>query len=76
MQFIFAIALLLISAVLGALMAPKPPPPDTLGQFVFPTFSDGTPQAVIFGDVWLPTWMVLWYGNLSVESISSSGGKK
>ena len=76
MQFVFAIALMLISAIVGSLLAPKPTPPDNMGQFVFPAFTDGTPQAVIFGDVWLNNWFVLWYGNFYVQTIYSGGGKK
>lgn len=76
MQFVFAIALLLVSAVISALNQPKPPPPANLGQFNFPQYDDGTPQTIIFGDVWITDWFVLWYGDLSSQAIYGGGGKK
>jgi hypothetical protein len=47
----------------------------TLAEFDFPQFEDGTPNAVLFGDGWTNSWMVLWYGNFSTIKIKA-GGKK
>ena len=76
MQFIFAIAALVASY----LLTPKPkvetPKPATLDEFDFPQIEEGTPQCVIFGDVWIPDWTVLWFGNMRTSAIRSKGGKK
>ena len=76
MNFIFAIAALVVSY----LLTPKPkvetPKPATLDEFDFPQIEEGTPQCVIFGDVWIPDWCVLWFGNMRTSAIKSKGGKK
>lgn len=73
---IFAISTLVISYVI----MPKPkieaPKPSSLGDFDFPQVEEGTPQCVVFGDVWVPDWHILWYGNLRTSAIKSDGGKK
>lgn len=51
------------------------PKPATLSDFDFPTVDEGTPQCVVFGDVWVNDWMVLSYGNLRVKAIKSKSGK-
>jgi hypothetical protein len=54
---------------------PKPPASSTLADINIPTVDQGTPVPVVFGDVWIENWMVLWYGDLRVDPIKS-GGKK
>ena len=78
MQFVFAIALLVVSYAITALTARKPPSqgPTAINDIKFPIPTEGTPQAVIFGDVWTSDWMVLWVGNYKTEEIHASGGKK
>lgn len=78
MQFVIAIVLLIASMVITALMAPKPvkPKPAAITDFQFPQVQDGTPQSVIFGDVWSPDYQILWYGNLRTTDIRQSNGKK
>jgi hypothetical protein len=82
MNFVFAIAMLVISYAITALTAKKQPnndaKPARIGDFSFPTHDEGTAQAVVFGECWTEDWMVLYYGNLSSEAIKakSSGGKK
>lgn len=82
MNFVFALALLIISYTITALTAKKPKgvdaKPATFDDFNFPQHDEGTAQAVIFGDVWTSDWMILYYGNLSTEAIrqKSGGGKK
>lgn len=83
-QVLIALALIVVSAVLTALTAKKPArpidaAPAVLGDFNIPQIAEGTPQAVLFGDCWLESWQVLWYGNLRSEAITtdtSGGGKK
>jgi hypothetical protein len=83
MNWIFAIALLIISYTIQALTAKKPAgvedaKPATFSDFTFPQHEEGTPQPVIFGDVWIEDEMILYYGRLSSQAIrtQSSGGKK
>ena len=78
MNFLWAIGMLIASYAIQVLLAPKQQPPDraTLDDFDFPQVEDGTPQGVVFGDVWIESWHVLWYGNLRTSEVKSSGGKK
>lgn len=83
MNFLWSIALLIISYTITALTAKKPSgaenaKPATFQDFSFPQHEEGTPQAVIFGEVWTSDWMVLYYGNLRSEAIRAkpAGGKK
>jgi len=83
MNFVYAIALLIISYVITALITPKPKQPDPakpalFKDFQFPIPDEGTPQSIVFGDCWTPDWQVIWYGNMRTEPIqtSSGGGKK
>ena len=84
MNFVWAIALLIISYAITALTTPRPKKPDDakpaiLKDFQFPLAEEGTPQAVVFGDCWTPDWQVLWVGNYRTEEIRVStggGGKK
>lgn len=72
------LAVLAISIIVGIVLAPKPsiPKPATLEDFEFPVPDEGTPQAVVFGEVWVTGWMVLTYGNLRTKAVESEGGKK
>ena len=69
---------LIISIIVQIALAPKPqvPKPATFDDFDFPQAAEGTPQAVIFGDCWTASWMVLTYGNYRTTEIRKSGGKK
>lgn len=49
--------------------------PAALEDWDFPQSDEGTPQVVVFGDVWLKGPMVMWYGNYRTKKIKS-GGKK
>ncbi len=78
MQFVWAFALLVASYAITQLTARKPqaPKPATFDDFDFPQSAEGTPQPVVFGDVWLGAWLVLYYGNYGVEPIRGRSGKK
>jgi hypothetical protein len=78
MQFLWAIALLVASFAIQALITPKPekPKPAGMDEFDFPQTDEGTPQSVFFGDCWTSDWVVLWYGNLRTSAVKSKGGKK
>ena len=77
-MFLFAVALMIASYAITALMTPKPttPKPAAFDEFDLPQTEEGTPQAVIFGDVWTPDWIVLWYGNYRTSAVKSDGNKK
>jgi hypothetical protein len=46
-------------------MAPKPArrEPEQFEDLDFPQVEDGTPQCVVFGDVWISDWTILGLGN-------------
>ena len=77
---LIAFALLVVSAAITALTTKRPSiqneKPATLDEFQIPQIKEGTPQAVVFGDVWLTGWQVLWYGNLQVDPIMASTPSK
>ena len=76
-NLIFAVASLVASYFISAVFAeqPAPPKPASLDDFDFPQIEDGTPQTVIFGDVVIEGWMVLWYGNFRTSAIEAEAGK-
>lgn len=65
------IVLIVASFVLAAALRPKAavPKPAAFEDFDFPQSTEGTPQAVVFGDVWLEGWMVLGVGNYRTTPI-------
>lgn len=78
---LIAFALLVVSATITALTTKKSPSQDAaaskLAEFQIPNITEGTAQTVVFGDVWLTSWQVLWYGDLRTEAIRSArSGKK
>lgn len=77
MNFLWAIGMLIVSYAIQILITPKPEAPKAAAfeDFDFPQMEDGTPQAIVFGDVWSPDWTVLWYGNYRTSKIKASGGK-
>lgn len=51
------------------------PEKATISDFDLPTPKEGTPQKVVFGDVWIKDWTVLTFGNLRTSSVRSKSGK-
>lgn len=78
MNFLWAIGMLIASYAITVMLTPKAevPKPSALEDFDFPQIDEGTPQAVVFGDVWIQDWMVLWYGNMRTSKIKAKGSKK
>lgn len=68
---------LALSIIISIALTPKPTVPEaaTLDDFQFPQVDEGTPQIVVFGDVWINGWMVLAYGDLRTQDIEKSGKK-
>lgn len=82
MNFLWAIALLVASYAITALLTPKPKSSGDAAASMFkdvqfPIAEEGSSQAVVFGDCWTPDFQVIWYGNMKTETIKAgSGGKK
>lgn len=79
MQFLWALGLLVASYFIQSLVTQnKSTKPERAGlkDFDFPQVEEGTPQIVVFGDVWIEDWTVLWYGRMRTSSIKAKGGKK
>lgn len=72
-----ALILLVVAYVIQSFLMPKPPvnKPATLEDFDIPQHEEGTPEAIIFGDVWTGGPQVLWYGRLRTKKIKAEGGK-
>lgn len=70
--------LLVVSYIVSAALAPKPPKPKpaALNDFDIPMAEQGRPIPVVFGTVLLTGANVMWYGDLRTTPIKSKGGKK
>ncbi|AYH46092.1 hypothetical protein [Azoarcus sp. DN11] len=77
MEVLTALAMMVVSYTVAYLTRPKPtkPKPASLSEFDLPVAEEGTPQCVIFGDVWTGDWQVLSYGNFRTRPIKTSNGK-
>ena len=74
--FAWALVAVVASFIITSLtMKQQNQKPASLEDFQVPQVDEGTPHAVVFGDVWLDGWQVLWYGNFRTTKITS-GGKK
>lgn len=73
----WALISLVVSRALSYILTPRPiaPKASVLSDFDFPQVDEGTPQMVVFGEVWTDGWMVLWFGNLRTTKIKASGKK-
>lgn len=71
METLIYIAIIVVSYFVAQSMAPKPktPKPAAFEDFQFPQAEEGTPQTVVFGDVWSGDWTVLALGNYSTSPI-------
>ena len=70
--------LLVVSYIVSAALAPKPPKPKSaaLEDFDIPLAEQGRPIPVVCGTMLITGPDVLWYGGLRTTPIKSSGGKK
>ena len=78
MEIWWALSFLVVSYVITIALTPKvqPPKPEAFEDFDFPQVEDGTPQAVVFGDVWSGDWTVLAVGNYRTQAIKKKSGGK
>ncbi|HGE7051778.1 TPA: hypothetical protein ACGCAJ_004771 [Serratia marcescens] len=74
----WALAMLVASVLINAALAPKPAQPKagTLEDFDIPQVKEGTPQSVIFGEVWTSDWQVLGFGNFRTQAVKAKQAKK
>ena len=75
MQYLIILA---ASLILSYALAPKPPQPKppTIDDIEAPTAEQGRAIPVIFGEVWVTSPNVVWFGALRTEPIRKKGGKK
>jgi hypothetical protein len=75
-----AILIWVATTVIGWLLTPKPPKPDTPqpGNIEAPVASEGQPIPVLFGTRVIRQPNCVWYGDVMTTEIrkSSGGGKK
>lgn len=78
-MFLWALAMMVLSTLINLVLAPRPQQqtakPANFEDFKFPQHEEGTPQMVVFGDVWIEEWMILWYGNYRKQPIKRTSGK-
>ncbi|WP_121775736.1 hypothetical protein, partial [Acinetobacter bereziniae] len=67
----FQVALFVVSLIISYALQPKTQKPKAAAfeDFDFPTADEGTPQIVVFGDVWLTDWTVIGTGNYRNQPI-------
>jgi hypothetical protein len=71
-----AIIIMIVTTLVTAMMMkPQKQKAASLDDFNLPTYEDGTPQLVLFGDGWVSGPMMVFYGNLRTKKIKASGGK-
>lgn len=70
--------ILIVSVVVSAMLAPKPPKPKPagIGDFDVPTATEDRTIPVVFGRVWITGPNVVWYGDLATAAKKSKGGGK
>jgi len=66
-----ALIVMIVASALTYALRPhvKAPGPDKLSDVNIPTIESGKAVPVVFGDVWIDSWMVLWYGDLGNTAI-------
>lgn len=70
--------MMVVSMVISIATAPKAtqPTPGTYDDMNIPQIDEGTPQTVIFGEVWISDWMVLATGNFRTSKVQAKSAKK
>lgn len=63
---IFVVSLVISHATRSKAAAQRP---AAFEDFEFPQADEGTPQAFVFGDVWIEDWTVVGVGNYRTEPI-------
>lgn len=75
---IYAVSALVASYAIVAYITPEVEDAKrgTLDDFDYPQVDEGTPQAVIFGDVVTEDFHVLYYGNLRTSPVKAENVSK
>lgn len=78
LNFVIQIAIMIVSSLISAALAPKPKPPKpaSITDFELPTAEEGREIPVVFGEVWITGPNVLWYGDLTSKPIKKKAKKK
>lgn len=78
MNFFVQLLVLVVTSLIQAALAPKPPSPKpaSISDFDVPTAEEGREIPVIFGEVLITGANCVWYGDLYAEPIKTKGGKK
>lgn len=74
-----SLIILALAAFLSWVFQPLPPgvgPPPTADDFSIPTVEEGRPIGVAFGDCWIESPTVMWWGDLSTYPVQKRVGKK
>lgn len=76
----WALAMLVASVLINVALAPKSttndPKAATIDDFDIPQVKEGTPQSVVFGEVWSSDWQVLGFGNFRTKAVKANQAKK
>lgn len=73
-----ALAMMVASILISAALAPKPasPKPATMDDMNIAQVKEGTPQSVIFGEVWTGDQQILGYGDFRTSAVKAKQAKK
>lgn len=77
-SFFAQLAIMIVSALLSAALAPKPPKPKpaALADFDVPLSEQGRSISVVFGEELIEDPNVLWYGDLASKPVKKKAKKK
>jgi len=71
------LAVFVAALVLSYALIPKPQiPPPAIGEIKAPTAEEGREIPVLFGTREINSLNVVWYGDVRIVALKSSGGKK
>lgn len=72
------LVILAASYILSSVLAPKPqkPKPAAFDAADFPLCEEGEDQAVVFGQCWSKSWMVLTVERRRMKAITTKASKK
>jgi hypothetical protein len=75
LNLIIQIALIILSSLISAALAPKPKPPEAIKAQV-PVVEDGKGMERLYGSCWIDDSIVLGFKQMGTKKIRAKGGKK
>jgi hypothetical protein len=75
LNLIIQIALIILSSLISAALAPKPKPPEVIKAQV-PVVEDGKGIERLYGSCWIDDSIVLGFKQMGTKKIRAKGGKK